>query len=430
MDTAMQGFEEIFCAATGISLWRYDTNMHLEYTNCRDLCWDSVFRSTGCAEQARVHCSQSNRPILVESPLNIFWITFTGNCMVLDCRPHDQSKGENDGVFPTTLKDHCIYSMGPVFIAETSSVEFNRAAHQLDIPDSTLALISEARMKLPVINAVRFEEYAMLMVFAIRRERIGFNDFVLNPFNADHLRRIRQDAIGTHQGSYEYELIMLKDIEDGNVNYRSNRKRMSQLAPTPGKMSVADPLRQTKNMIIVQIATCTRAAIKGGLPSEIAFSMSDSYIQSVEAAHTTVEVQAISVAMYDDYVRAVRKMKQNSQYSDAINRCVSLIRMNTTNSYTLQQLAAEVGYSPYYLSTRFKKETGISINEFTRRAKVDYAQFLLSDTQRSIIDISETLGFSSPSHFIAVFKAVTGITPKRYRNSPQNARQKGDTDVY
>ncbi|MBW3089830.1 AraC family transcriptional regulator [Bifidobacterium miconisargentati] len=424
MGTAAQGFEEVLCAATGISLWRYDMGMNLEYTNCGSLCWDSAFRATGCAEQVRLHCSQSDRPMLFETSLSLFWIAFAGDRVGLGNSgttdiPHTESientteiKGPGSGP-----AGRCIYTMGPVFISQTSAVDFNRAAQRLDVPDSTLALISEARTSLPTVNAVRFEEYSMLLVFAIRGERISFEDIELKPFDEGRTAKARQEAVGTHQGSYEYERIMLKDIEDGNINYRASRNRMAPMVPTVGKLSAGDPLRQTKNMIIVQIATCSRAAIKGGLPSEISFSMSDSYIQSVEAAHTTVEVQAIGLTMYDDYVRAVWKMKQDNRYSETINRCISMIRMHSTERYTLRQLAAEVGYSPYYLSTRFKKETGTGIGEFMRRAKVEYAQFLLTDTQRGINDIGESLGFSSPSHFIAVFKAETGLTPKQYRES-------------
>ncbi|MBT1171556.1 AraC family transcriptional regulator [Bifidobacterium sp. SO4] len=454
MGTAAQGFEEVFCAATGISLWRYDADMRLEYTNCGSLCWDEAFRATGCAEQARTHCAQSNRPMLIETPLNLFWIAFPGNRISLGHGTHAES-GFTDSAAPNLVADaslvdgianddavnskaaagtdddpdggtrdnhvdpsnRCIYAMGPAFISETSTVDFNKAARLLDVPDSTLELITEARSSLPTVNVVRFEEYAMLMVFAIRGERISFEDIELKPFDEGRTAKARQEAVGTHQGSYEYERIMLKDIEDGNINYRAHRNRMAPMVPTVGKLSAGDPLRQTKNMIIVQIATCSRAAIKGGLPSEISFSMSDSYIQSVEAAHTTVEVQSIGLAMYDDYVRAVWKMKQDNRYSETVNRCISMIRMHATERYTLRKLAAEVGYSPYYLSTRFKKETGTGIGEFMRRAKVEYAQFLLTDTQRGINDIGESLGFSSPSHFIAVFKAETGLTPKQYRES-------------
>lgn len=395
MGTATQGFEEVFCAATGISLWRYDNEMNLEYTNSTIPCWDVVFHAAKCAEQAKRHCMQSNHPILIESSLNVFWIAFSGK--------------EDDS--------HHIYAMGPVLTAETDNIDFNKTLHKLNLPAATTTQVAEAKAALPVINAVRFEEYAILMVFAVRGERISFEDFALKPFDTTQVEKAQKAAVGSHQGSYEYELVMLKDIEDGNINYRVNRSKMAAMVPMPGKMSVADPLRQTKNMIIVQIATCSRAAVKGGLPSEIAFSMSDSYIQSIEAAHTTVEVQAISLAMYDDYVRAVWKTKQVTQYSDAINRCIALIRMHSTEKYTLQQLADEVGYSPYYLSTRFKKETGTGINEFMRQAKIKYAQFLLTDTRQGIKDISDALCFSSPSHFIATFKAETGMTPKQYREA-------------
>lgn len=110
--------------------------------------------------------------------------------------------------------------------------------------------------------------------------------------------------------------------------------------------------------MIVYVAICCRAAIRGGCPVETAYSMSDSYIQDIESAHTVNEVNTIAVSMFNDYVLTVWHVKQITQYSPLINRCVMLIRMHSFERYKLSDLAREVGYSPYYLSTRFKEETG------------------------------------------------------------------------
>ena len=68
-----------------------------------------------------------------------------------------------------------------------------------------------------------------------------------------------------------------------------------------------------------------------------------------------------------------------------------------------------------YLSRLFRKEVGISLKQFVKEARVDIAKNLLRYSNLSYLVISVSLGFSSQSSFIAVFKEITGVTPKVYR---------------
>ena len=63
----------------------------------------------------------------------------------------------------------------------------------------------------------------------------------------------------------------------------------------------------------------------------------------------------------------------------------------------------------------FLKETGITIKDFITDAKIRTAENMLRYSDFSYSDISHTLGFSSQSAFISVFKKANGITPKKYR---------------
>ena len=56
------------------------------------------------------------------------------------------------------------------------------------------------------------------------------------------------------------------------------------------------------------------------------------------------------------------------------------------------------------------------IKDFITDVKVTTAENMLKYTDFSLLDISITLGFSSQSAFGSVFKAHTGITPKKYRD--------------
>jgi AraC family transcriptional regulator len=51
------------------------------------------------------------------------------------------------------------------------------------------------------------------------------------------------------------------------------------------------------------------------------------------------------------------------------------------------------------------------------RERITYAQQLIRETARSIIDIGLEVGYTSPSYFTKVFRRVTGVRPTDFRSS-------------
>jgi AraC-like DNA-binding protein len=52
--------------------------------------------------------------------------------------------------------------------------------------------------------------------------------------------------------------------------------------------------------------------------------------------------------------------------------------------------------------------------------KIDWAIILLQTTDKTVLEISEELGYSSLSHFCKLFRAQTGETPRKFRTSDKN----------
>ena len=59
----------------------------------------------------------------------------------------------------------------------------------------------------------------------------------------------------------------------------------------------------------------------------------------------------------------------------------------------------------------------MNVNQFINETKIKTAQNMLRYSDFSILDISVSLGFSSQSAFSTIFKKVTGMTPKAYRDT-------------
>ncbi|WNR45505.1 response regulator transcription factor [Paenibacillus roseipurpureus] len=82
-----------------------------------------------------------------------------------------------------------------------------------------------------------------------------------------------------------------------------------------------------------------------------------------------------------------------------------------------EELAASVYLNPAYLSRLFKKETGLSISEYSMKVRMEKAKKLLSDTNDKISFVAEQTGYSHFSFFAKMFKKYTGLSPQEYRKN-------------
>ena len=87
-------------------------------------------------------------------------------------------------------------------------------------------------------------------------------------------------------------------------------------------------------------------------------------------------------------------------------------------------LAKELGVDLYYLSHFFREHFGLSFQEYLAKLRCEKARRELLLTDRSLLDISLSCGFSSPKYFQRAFQKQYGATPKEYRR--QAPRETGE----
>lgn len=104
---------------------------------------------------------------------------------------------------------------------------------------------------------------------------------------------------------------------------------------------------------------------------------------------------------------------QKQIYADIID----YIRLHQNENLRVSQLAAHFGYNEKYLSHLFAQITGVPLKQFILSSKVDAANFMLTDTNKSIADIAKALSFSDGHNFSRTYKKLTGLTPSEYRNT-------------
>ncbi|MDR1060694.1 MAG: AraC family transcriptional regulator [Clostridiales bacterium] len=82
---------------------------------------------------------------------------------------------------------------------------------------------------------------------------------------------------------------------------------------------------------------------------------------------------------------------------------------------TLEQLAKLVHLNKFHLAHIFRKEYGVSPISYLNVKRIEESRFLLSDTNHSVSQIANVLGFSSPNYFSQCFAKMAGMSPTKYR---------------
>ena len=85
---------------------------------------------------------------------------------------------------------------------------------------------------------------------------------------------------------------------------------------------------------------------------------------------------------------------------------------------TLGEIAREVGVTPVYLTQEFSRSEGVPLYRYQMRLRLNRALVELPHCT-DITGLALDLGFSSHSHFTAVFGRAFGLTPSDYRSISQ-----------
>lgn len=99
----------------------------------------------------------------------------------------------------------------------------------------------------------------------------------------------------------------------------------------------------------------------------------------------------------------------------AIERALELIRSRLSETYTLDDLVAELGIEKSYFIRLFKKSIGIPPMSYAMNLKMSAAADLLCTTNEQLAVVAAQVGFADEYHFAKRFKQWSGIAPGRYR---------------
>lgn len=110
-----------------------------------------------------------------------------------------------------------------------------------------------------------------------------------------------------------------------------------------------------------------------------------------------------------------QEIKSDKNWSGLIQRAQSMIQEYYSQGITLEEIARSLSVSEEYLSSLFRKETGMSFTETIRKCRVEHIKKLLRESNLKLTQIAAMVGYSDPKYMSRVFKEEVGMLPAEFR---------------
>ncbi len=391
-DAVLTDFAEVLCGSQPVYTWEYGPDGKILRTNCEEHVYHKIFEHTGCLAYMLGEGKNEHTPLILGGQLGILW------CAVYEWE---------EDVFISC------HVLGPVFHDEVNERVLNDVIRKYHVDPVWRNAFVSAVHGIPAVTSILFFQYAVMLHYFVTGEKISRSDIRFQHREANAAGNAKT-AKRERRRIYQTEQALLQHVREGNLNYRSALDDAGRVSSGVG-IQTADPVRRAILSSSNFVALCTRAAIEGGLTPDTAYTVGDSYIQSLTECKTIADVRTVNHSMYEDFIERVHRQHMKPVYSRQVQACASYIETHLEEELTLDALAKEVGYSEYHLSRKFKEETGKNIRDHIKYARVERAKLLLATTDLSIREIAERLNFCASSHLAKAFREVTGELPQEYR---------------
>lgn len=179
----------------------------------------------------------------------------------------------------------------------------------------------------------------------------------------------------------------------------------------------SEGLNTLRNVCIELTATLLRFVREMGLQYTPELDGIYTHIAKIESR---AQVEEWFVAYCSDMLQKIKELRQNKT-NKFVEQAENFIINNIQNiDLNIQMISDYVGLSAAYFGEIFYREKGIHVGDYISRNRIEEAKNLLCTTNKKITQISEMVGFTSPSYFNTVFKRYVGVTPKRFRENKMN----------
>ena len=306
------------------------------------------------------------------------------------------------------------YLLGPVLERRVSLTELHENIY--DVTEEVRNIIIDTVLQLPVMPKSTLLQYALMFYHAVTNEKTEFSQIL---FESEALSEDINADFSESEENMKNCWICETKLYDAVKNGQG--KQMKQLISQFSSLATrtlvsANAVRNKQVLSLISLALCVKASVEGGLSISTAFALEAHYADQIEKAADLSALSYLNLAMYEDFASRVSRLKKiRENHSDFLTELEEYLQLNIEEDLSLEHIAKEFNYTPYYLSRKYKEEKGMTLFHFLKELRLNRSLMYLENTSISISEISGKLHFSSVSHFIREFKAMFGKTPAAYR---------------
>jgi AraC family transcriptional regulator len=134
-------------------------------------------------------------------------------------------------------------------------------------------------------------------------------------------------------------------------------------------------------------------------------------------AESLVNALAVHLLRHYSTDSVVADLRFGGLPAHKLRRVTEFIDGNLDNDLSLAEIAQAADLSPYHFARSFKQTTGMTPIQFLMQRRIEYAKFMLTESELPIVEVGLSAGFKNQSHFTTLFRKFTTMTPKAYRNA-------------
>lgn len=383
----------------GIQLFNYTLMEEIEILVDSELDIDLLFSNSHAKQYFAGTDKEKSNPRAMSNDINCYWI-----------------------IIPKRNSDSGWYIMGPILLAAISEEQVKRYYFRRGVPGDEVERLAKEYQRIPIVSFTTLMQFVSFFLSYLYGYQVDLAQISMleSPDKQPTVKRSEEEIYNTQMRDFFYigdvEQYIMDNISQGNVENLKKHPRSIRTLNAISALST-DENRSMKNNIIISIAIMARAAIKGGLPMEVAYPLSDSYIIRVDAVQTVNDLIEINNDAMLEFAKRVRNNQYGQNYSKVVRKCIGHVSANVNKRIKISDLAQKLELHPDTLSRKFKKETGITLIKYIRNVKMKEAEMLLCYTDKKLTEIVFLLGYTSQSQFIEAFKKFSGTTPNQYRMS-------------
>ena len=162
------------------------------------------------------------------------------------------------------------------------------------------------------------------------------------------------------------------------------------------------------------ITLMSRAALTAGASDEAVWKICQSSYKKVYLLQSFERILSGLKEIMKSFIFLVNN-REAEMYSVSNRKAMAYARKHYNKQISIERISGEVNVSPSYFCRRFLAETGKTWTKYLNEIRIENSKSLLYETNYSLLQIAEEVGFEDQSYFSRVFKKITGITARDYR---------------